>query len=394
MTIRIILSLFLSFVAASTWALNCASPNIELERVFKRLPALNGAIDMKPFPADGSHWLMALRSGELHVFENSKNASSTIKSLDISLKVDVRLEMGLTGVALHPNYPKDRRVFVIYNNKFKNGLSTLSSFEMDEKTFKINPDSENVLLTLPQPQLNHNGGYVSFGPDNHLYLAFGDGGYDPATSQDQKNLYGSLLKINVDQKAYRSAKGNPQETHALCSQGKGAEACPEIFAYGFRNPWRFSFDKETHELWLADVGEENYEEINRITKGQNYGWPIMEGPECSEGKPCNKKGLALPITGYDNPNAQSIFGGYVYRGSEFPELIGHYIFADTFAPMLYSVPASAKEGTQPKLHGNTGLKAVSFAQDINGELYVLNFEDEGGEAIWQVVSRLRTPCDK
>ncbi len=394
MTIRSVLFIFLTLAAASSWALNCASPNIELTRAFKNLPALNGAIDMKPFPADGSHWLMALRKGELHVFENSKTVASTVKALDISVKVDVRLEMGLTGVALHPNYPKDSRIFLIYNNKYKNGSSTLSSFKLDNKTFKVDPQSENVLITLSQPHTSHNGGYLSFGPDNQLYLSFGDGGYDPATAQDQKNLYGSILRINVDEKTYRVAQGNPQEKNSMCSQGKGGAACPEIYAHGFRNPWRFSFDKETNELWVGDVGEESFEEINRIKKGQNYGWPIMEGPNCSEGKPCNKNGLSLPITGYDNPHVQSIFGGYVYRGSEFPDLIGHYIFADTFAPMLYSIPANAKEGTEPKLHGNTGLKAVSFAEDINGELYVLNFEDEGGEAIWQVVSRLRTPCEK
>lgn len=376
-------------------AQQCDSPTIELENAFPQLPAVARAVDMKSVPPTGDLWAIAQRAGRIQTFENSATAAQLSTMLDIRKKVDVRLEMGLTGFALHPRYPEDARLFVAYNDKQHDGRSTLSSFAVDPLTHIADANSELVLLTLQQPALNHNGGYLMFGPDGKLYTAFGDGGYDRSSSQNLTNLYGTVLRLDINHQPYRAPKDNPfNQRETLCTQGVNANLCPEIFAYGFRNPWRFSFDSKTQQMWLADVGEHSFEEVNRVNAGNNYGWPIMEGSLCFDNKPCSKEGLTLPVTGYDNPGTQSIVGGYVYRGSQSPALSGHYIFTDTFAPMLYSIAADAQEGSALQHHFNTGLKVASMAQGLNGEIYLLNFEAKKGDVIFRVRQGSTEPCKK
>lgn len=373
-------------ISSNLFATECNEPKstlkVSLSNAFPTLPSIASPIAMTQPKKYSSFWFMLTREGEILSFENKESSKSFSKVLDIRNKVDIRLEMGLTGATFHPNYPQDNRLFFVYNDKTRKGRSTLSSIEINPKTLKAEIKTEKVLLTLPQQQPNHNGGNLSFGPDNMLYVGFGDGGYDMASSQSLNNLYGSILRIDVNTSPYAIPKDNPfNKGQDKCDAGTSSQKCPEVFAYGLRNPWRFSFDKQTGELWVADVGEDTYEEINRVEAGKNYGWPSMEGDICFDNKPCKKENLALPVTQYDYEGPQSIVGGYVYRGEKFPALKGHYIFTDTFGTILYSVKADAKSVTKPNTLLTTGRKSVSFAEGNDGEIYLLNFEAERGDVV-------------
>lgn len=371
-------------------AKECSNLSAGLENAFPNLPSVPYPTALKQASKDTSFWAIVLRDGEILVFENDPKVKKYKTLLDIKSKVDVRLEMGMTGAAFHPDYPSDKRLFVVYNNVKKKGQSTVSSFIVDPKSHVASAQSEKVLLTLDQQAQNHNGGDITFGPDKMLYIGFGDGGYDMATSQDLNNLYGSIIRIDVSQSPYGIPNDNPfNKGQNLCSSGSGKEKCPEIFAYGLRNPWRISFDLKTGDLWTADVGEDSFEEVNRIQKGANYGWPIMEGGSCFDNKPCSKKGLALPISGYDYDGPQSIVGGYVYRGKLSPALDGKYIFGDTFSSQYYSIEANAKEGSSYKEIFHGGRKVASLAQDTDGEVYLLNFEADFGDLIYRIVAQCK-----
>lgn len=383
--------LFNAILSISTaQAGECTAPKakleVTLENAFPELSGIEAPIAMTQPKRDSSFWFIVTRKGQVLSFDNKKNAKQARKVLDIRDRVDTRLEMGFTSAVFHPQYPKDKRLFFVYNDKRHNGRSTAASIEINPETRVADIKSEKNLLTLVQQQPNHNGGNIIFGPDNMLYLAFGDGGYDMSSSQNLKNLHGSILRIDVSKEPYIVPADNPfNKGQKKCVRGEASHICPEIFAYGLRNPWRFSFDKDTDQLWLADVGEDTYEEINRINAGKNYGWYTMEGNICSNNKPCDKNKFVLPITqyGYDGP--QSIVGGYVYRGKKSPALQGHYIFTDTFSSILYTLNANTKELTSPNNLFKTGRKAVSFAQGNDGEIYLLNFEAERGDTIHSLV---------
>ncbi len=377
------------FVSATASAA-CEKFTADIENAFPNLPPLRAPITLKHPQKDSSFWMVVLRDGEILSFDNDPKAKSYTPMLDIKSKVDVRLEMGMTGAAFHPNFPKDKRIFVVYNNSQKKGQSTLSSFEVDPKTRVADLKSETVILTLDQLAQHHNGGDVAFGPDNMLYVSFGDGGYDMGTPQNLNNLYGSIIRIDIDKSPYGIPKDNPFNTgQSLCSSGTGKEKCPEIYAYGLRNPWRFSFDQKTKELWVADVGEESFEEVNRIQKGGNYGWPVMEGSKCSENKPCNKSKFSMPVSGYDYEGPQSIVGGYVYRGKLSPALEGKYIFGDTFSSEYYAVDAKATEGSSYMELFNGRRKVASLAQGGDGEVYLVNFEADYGDVIYRIAAKCK-----
>lgn len=295
--------------------------------------------------------------------------------LDIAGLVRYGGEQGLLGLAFHPSYKTNGRFFVNYTRR-PDGATVVAEFKVSRNP-EVAGTEEKQLLVVPQPYANHNGGMVEFGPDGFLYIALGDGGAggDPGNrGQNPNELLGKLLRIDVDQgMSYAIPRDNP------FASGGGR---PEVFASGLRNPWRFSFDRKTGELWAADVGQNAWEEIDVVQRGGNYGWRIMEGGHCflpREG--CMQKGLVPPVAEYAHERGRcSITGGYVYRGAKLPSLDGAYLYGDYCSGEIFSLVNGVQQILLP-----TGLSISSFGQDEEGELYVV---DHGG-AVHRIVEAHR-----
>jgi len=285
--------------------------------------------------------------------------------LDWKKKVFFGGECGLLSLAFHPGYAKNGRYFVNYTAR----VPELTTFVSE---FKRGDSKEKVILKFPQPYSNHNGGQLAFDKPGHLYIAVGDGGLagDPMKAgQDTKTILGKILRIDVDHGSpYSVPDDNP------FAKGGGLK---EVFAWGLRNPWRFSFDRETGKLFAADVGQDAWEEIDIIEKGKNYGWNIREGKHCYEpAKSCSDKGLTDPIWEYGHDQGISITGGFVYRGKKLKGLTGAYVYADYDSGILWALRLDA---AQTKVEKNetllaSGLKISSFGLDKDGELLVLDHE--------------------
>jgi uncharacterized repeat protein (TIGR03806 family) len=351
---------------------------------FPSLSAMSQPISLKQVPNDDSTWVAALREGQLVSFANVSTATTVSTVLDIRSQVTTAGEFGLTGFAFHPNYPSDNRVFVLYNDSNQSGRSTLSVFDVN--TTNLTASNEQVLLTLNQPATNHNGGDMHFGADGNLYIAFGDGGANANTAQDLTVLHGSMIRIDVSGSDYSVPADNPFNTgQGRCTTGSSTSNCPEIYAYGFRNPWRLGFDSVTGDFWLGDVGESTFEEVDRIISGGNYGWPIMEANSCFNSSSCDMTGLQLPITQYGRSTGVSVVGGYVYRGTSLPDLVGQYIFGDVFSGSVFNIPSNSTPGSSFANLTSSGVTLGSLAQDNNGEIYALNLGASGvGDAIYRL----------
>ena len=369
------------------------STDLALEPAFPDLPSLTfgdnmGPIAMQQPPENSGIWYAASRNGVISWFTNSTSATTLNTVIDISTTVSTSGERGLTGMAIHPNFPEDNRIFVLYNDSSASGRSTIASFEVNTTTNTANPSSEIQLLTLDRPSstLFHNGGDLAFGLDGMLYASFGDALF-ANFSQALNNLHGTIIRVDVSGSEYTIPNDNPFNTgQARCDTGTSTGAnCPEIFAYGFRNPWRFSIDQVTGQLWVGDVGEDTFEEVDRVISGGNYGWPIMEANQCSN-PGCDTTGLELPVTQYGRSQGVSITGGYVYRGPSIPSLQGTYIFNDTFPGRLFSVAADADIGTPVnELLSPPGTIAAA-AQSNNGEIFFLNLNGSDGGNIFQLTA--------
>ncbi|MEE8436465.1 MAG: PQQ-dependent sugar dehydrogenase [bacterium] len=292
-------------------------------------------------------------------------------------------EEGLLSVAFHPAYRKNRR-FYVYYSAHRPRRSVIAGFRAPfSGQGAADPSLGSALLEVSQPFSNHNGGQLAFGPDGMLYIGLGDGGAggDPhGNGQNPRTLLGAILRIDVDRrdagKRYAVPPDNPFASSAAGRRG-------EIWAYGLRNPWRFSFDRATGNLYAADVGQGSLEEVDRIVKGGNYGWNTMEGTSCfrpSGG--CQKGGMIPPISQYGRSMGRSITGGFVYRGKAIQQLRGHYLFADYSSGLLWSIPAQGRGLRKPRLLLRTGLAVSSFGTGSQGELYLL---DHGGGGIHQLV---------
>jgi len=291
--------------------------------------------------------------------------------LDISGQVSGGPEQGLLGLAFPPDYASTGRFVVHYTDIA--GNTRVSAFEVSANPDIADASSEQVILTADQPAPNHNGGQVAFGPDGFLYLGLGDGGGSNERGQDLSELLGSILRIDVQSgTSYTVPPDNP-------FVGQQPATRPEVWSYGLRNPWRFSFDRANGDLYIADVGESALEEIdvapaaNGGGKGVNYGWSIMEGGQCVGGGQCDQTGLTLPIGQYSHAEGCSVIGGYVYRGSVLPALQGVYFFGDYCQGWVRSFRYASGTATEltewPTLH--TGSPLNSFGEDAAGELYVL-----------------------
>ncbi len=293
-----------------------------------------------------------------------ESRSSPVEFGDISdrLVLDPDIEEGLLGLAFSPDFESDGRVLLHYTaGVLGNRRSVVSQFLVADGTLDLT--TEQVVLEVPQPFRIHNGGQIAFGPDSYLYIGLGDGGAGGDTGQDLTTLLGSILRLDVSGDSYEIPPDNP------FVETPGAR--PEIYAYGLRNPWRFSFDRETGDLWAADVGADTWEETDRIVSGGNYGWDIVEGLECFESSDCNTEGLLAPRSVYGRGVGCSVTGGYVYRGSALPKLVGWYVYGDFCTGNLWAVNTS--DETPPVLLAETGLPIASFGELPDGELLALTF---------------------
>ncbi|MGZ8512121.1 MAG: PQQ-dependent sugar dehydrogenase [Candidatus Limnocylindria bacterium] len=295
-------------------------------------------------------------------------------------------EQGLLGLTLHPDWPDVARAFVHYSERETGGDTVVSELVgtpgSGDAPPTLDAESEQVLLRVEQPFPNHNGGQLAFGPDGYLYLGLGDGGAanDPlGHGQNASTLLGSILRLDV---SVPGAAGFPEDNPFAA--GEGGE--PEVFLYGLRNPWRFSFDRDTGLLWIADVGQDAYEEVNRIDPttqgGANLGWNVMEGAHCFADPSCSSDGLVLPLAEYGRDLGCSVTGGYVYRGGSIPDLRGWYLFGDYCRGLVFGVPADASppgDGTAvaPLIVVETPLSISSFGEGADGELYVADVEGGG-----------------
>lgn len=344
---------------------------------------LSAVTALRQAPGDASRWFATEQEGIISVFNNDPLGATESTFLDITDRVQFSGEAGLLGIAFHPNFATNGEVFVSYTTPGPL-TSVISRFRSMDGNLTLDPQSEEPLLYAIQPQgrTNHNGGDIHFGPDGFLYVSLGDGGGggDPEDNgQDTTTLHGAILRIDVDVAGdYDIPAGNPFAANPKCLQGSGGADCPEIFAWGFRNPWRFSFDSLTGALWVGDVGQgptQGWEEVDRVVMGENYGWNTREGAHCfPPGSSCDATGLTDPITEYDRSVGQSITGGYVYRGTVINDLIGYYVFGDFASGRIWGIAANSPIGSTPIELADTGHAIAAFAEDIDGELYVVSYD--------------------
>lgn len=351
---------------------------VQTQQVFAGVN-LNSPTALTQAPNDSSRWFAIGQAGVITVFDNDDANAVASTFLDINGRVACCGETGLLGIAFDPDFANNGEVYVSYT---AGGplTSVISRFTSMDGNLTLDPNSEEIILTVLQDFSNHNGGDIHFGPDGYLYIGFGDGGSgnDPNNrGQDTTNLLGTFVRIDVNTAVgYLIPPSNPFANRAQfpCLQGFGNGNCPEIFAWGLRNPWRFSFDSGTGQLWTGDVGQGAWEEVDRINNGENYGWNIREGAHCRPPTTgCATVGLTDPVTEYDRNGGQSITGGYVYRGSAIPALQGQYVFGDFVSGRIWSVAADAPITTAPVELASTNHSISAFAEDENGELYVVDY---------------------
>jgi len=303
------------------------------------------------------------QDGKILIFENG--GLLTTPFLDISNKVSTEGERGLLGLAFHPNYAKNGRLFINYTRK-DDQATVIAEYHRSANSDQAETQ-ERILLVIPQPYGNHNGGMVAFGHDGYLYIGMGDGGAggDPENrGQNPNELLGKFLRLDID---HGDPYGIPADNPFVKNGGQ-----PEIYATGFRNPWRFSFDQQTGDLWAGDVGQNSWEEITKVNNGENHGWRLMEGQHCFKPEQgCqDSKQLTSPVLNYTNGDHGrcSVTGGYVYRGKAIPSLQGTYLFADFCSGEIFGY---ANGSFQVLL--DTNLQISSFGEDKAGELYVLGY---------------------
>ncbi len=335
-------------------------------------------------PNDGTGRIFVFeQGGKIKIVKNGKVNKDPF--LDISSRLDglniAYSEKGLLGMAFHPDYKSNGRFFVYYSAPSKLPKFDHKSVVAEYKVSAANADQadmkEIIIMEILQPESNHNGGMLAFGPDGFLYIGTGDGGGANdehgtiGNGQDLNTLLGKILRIDINkEKPYGIPADNP---FVGKSNHRG-----EIYAYGLRNPWRFSFDNLNGKLFCGDVGQNKYEEINIIEKGGNYGWRIMEGFHCfNPSSGCDKTGLKLPIAEYDHDTGISICGGHIYRGNSYPSLHGFYFYGD-WSGKLFCLKRSP-DNTWKKINVNVNGtssndingKLNSMGEDANGDVYLL-----------------------
>ncbi len=369
---------------------------LAVERAFPNL-TFSVPIAMLQEPTRSDRWYVAQKTGVVRVFDNTPGVSTTRQFVDISALMsysptNANDERGLLGIAFHPNYPTDPRVYLFYTATHPTlGLvDRVAQFRSADGGQTIPNTPEFVLFDVDDPAGNHNGGNIAFGPDGFLYIGIGDGGNagDPFGSigngQNLRTLLGKMLRIDISAAnattTYSIPPDNPYVGGARCNvEGTSSSAtCPEIWAFGFRNPWRWSFDRDSGELWLGDVGQGTYEEVDLVTRGGNYGWRCREGAHVYNNHTAASCGTNIgssiePVAEYDHTRGFSITGGVVYRGSAIPELAGRYMFGDFGSGALWHIARDTSPTMTMAAGLSTGLQISAFGQDSAGEVYVVHY---------------------
>ncbi len=332
-------------------------------------------------PDDGlDHILVTEQAGRILLLPNDQDATDAAIFLDITDRVeDGGIEEGLIGLAFDPGYSVNGYLYVYYSAAAPR-RSVLSRFSQSRTDPGVaDPDSELIIMEISQPAANHNGGQLAFGPDAYLYVGLGDGGFggDPlGNGQDVGALLGTILRLDVTGGSDGAAYSIPPDNPFVGVAG----AREEVWAYGFRNPWRFSFDvsgtdsgDETGRLWVADVGQNRWEEIDVVEPGLNYGWNVMEGAHCfSPALNCDTSGLQLPVIEYDHSDGCSVTGGYVYWGQAIPSLVGSYLYGDFCSGNIWGLRYDGRTVTHNDMLVDSDLSITSFGEDRAGNLYILS----------------------
>jgi len=350
---------------ARAWAQDPGTPPIEL------LPVVGG-LNQPVFVTsalDGTNRLFIVEQpGMIKVLP--PGATLPRQFLDISPKVLAGGERGLLGLAFHPEFRTNGRFFVDYTRQ-PDGATVIAEYRASTADPNVADTAEKILLTIPQPFPNHNGGMLAFGPDGYLYVGMGDGGSanDPGNrAQDPRVLLGKILRLDINAGGTAPYASPPTNPFAGNGQGRG-----EIYALGLRNPWRFSFDRTTGQLYAGDVGQNEVEEIDVIRLGANYGWRVLEGTRCTNlgPLPCDTPSFAPPVTEYLHEGGRcSVTGGYVYRGTRGSLPSGTYVFGDYCSGEIFFL-----NGSDPARLTDTDLTISSFGEDESGELYVASLNN-------------------
>ena len=352
---------------------------IQLQRVFPNL-TFNQPVAMLQAPGDDSRWFVLQKGGTLRVFPNTANPTA---STFISLTVNANSEGGLLGMAFHPQWAANRQAFLSFTEGSPM-VSVVARFTSTDNGVTLNPTRTDI-IRVNQPADNHNGGQIAFGSDTFLYFGLGDGGNGgdspQMTGQDTTDLLGSFLRLDIDTSGapYEIPPNNPFAGAPMCTADHTVSAnnCPEIYAWGFRNPWRWSFDSATGDLWVGDVGQGAREEIDRVQRGGNYGWNCREGLITYNGCSTPSTNFIDPVHDYDRSLGVSVTGGYVYRGSAIPALVGSYLFSDYGSGIIWRLVPNGSSGFTSEQLLDTSLAIASFGQGNDGELYVVDIVGGG-----------------
>jgi glucose/arabinose dehydrogenase len=359
----------------------------DIEDVRLQLAPVSAGLDRPVFvtgAGDGSGRLFIVEKGGV-ILVLEPGQSSPRPFLDIRERVLSRgSEQGLLGLAFAPDFPRSGAFFADYTDL--SGNTVIARFQVAADAAGADPAGEFKLLGIDQPAANHNGGMLAFGPDGYLYVGTGDGGGANdryGNGQNPGTLLGKMLRLDV--------AGDPSGPDTIPpdnpwrnAQWNGRDVRDEIWAFGLRNPWRYSFDRATGDLWIADVGQNQYEEINRVPAGAggkpegglNFGWPIMEGTHCfPDHATCRREGLTLPVADYSHgADGCSITGGYVYRGAAIPGLAGAYLYGDYCSGRIWALVQGANGAWQSHLLLESDLSISSFGEDEAGEIYVADLQ--------------------
>ena len=317
-------------------------------------------------PHDGSGDLFAIeRAGRVRHVHDGDLVEEPF--LDIQDRVTIEVgEQGLLGIVFDPNYHENGYFYLNYTNLDNDTIIARYTASADRSD--ADPDSETIVLQVEQPGEVHNAGAMAFGLDGYLYIGLGDGHHEhPENGQDLTTLLGSILRIDVSTLPYTIPPDNPFVDHP--------SAQPEIWAYGVRNPWRFSIDRDTGDLWIADVGDKNAEEVSWIpagTGGVNLGWALWEGFHCEDDRRCDSITPHFPEVTFDRAQGCAITGGHVYRGEAYPSLNGVYFFTDYCTATVWGLRSSTNGNWETAVVGHTMSALTSFGEDEAGELYVAN----------------------
>jgi glucose/arabinose dehydrogenase len=320
-------------------------------------------------PPDGSKRLFVLeRDGRIKVADADGNLKLT-PFLDVSDNTSTGTEEGMLGLAFHPQFAQNGYVYVDYTSSDAN-VQVVRYTVSPGKPDQVDPSTAQTVMTIPKRSKYHNGGTLAFGPDGYLYISVGD---DEQSEQAQSlsTLYGKILRIDVNtDQPYAIPQSNP------FVNTEGAKG--EIWSFGFRNPWRFSFDRATGDMWIGDVGDARWEEVDlqpAASQGaENYGWPMNEGNECVDPAHCHDPGLVPPITTYGHNMNCAIMGGYVYRGPTAAGLVGDYLFGDLCTGGVFSVRHNPDQTWSRVELGFNPIKISSFGEDPNGDVYVVDLQ--------------------